>query len=57
MTKTLLPDIRERFRQYIEEGISGRALKGQRRHAPAPLGVWYTQTFIAGLSADGLIAP
>ncbi len=37
--------------------LGGRALKGRRLHAPAPFGAWYTQTFIAGLSAEGIIAP
>ena len=35
----------------------GRAPKGQRLHAAAPFGRWQTQTFIAGLTADALIAP
>jgi transposase len=35
----------------------GRALKGRRLHASAPAGLWNTQTFIAGLTTDGLIAP
>jgi len=37
--------------------LCGRALKGQRLHAAAPFGSWNTQTFIAGLTIDGLIAP
>jgi hypothetical protein len=37
--------------------LRGRALKGQRLHAAAPFGSWNTQTFIAGLTVDGLIAP
>ncbi len=37
--------------------LSGRALKGQRLHAAAPFGSWNTQTFIAGLTVEGLIAP
>ena len=35
----------------------GRAPKGQRLNAAAPFGRWSTQTFIAGLTADALIAP
>jgi transposase len=35
----------------------GRAPKGERLHASAPFGKWSTQTFIAGLTADALIAP
>ena len=35
----------------------GRAPKGQRLNATAPFGRWSTQTFIAGLTADALIAP
>ena len=37
--------------------LRGRALKGQRLHAAAPFGSWNTQTLIAGLTVDGLIAP
>lgn len=37
--------------------LRGRALKGHRLHAAAPFGSWNTQTFIAGLTVDGLIAP
>ena len=37
--------------------LGGRALKGRRLQAPAPFGAWYTQTFIAGLGAAGMIAP
>ena len=37
--------------------LGGRAPKGRRLQAPAPFGAWYTQTFIAGLSATGVIAP
>jgi transposase len=36
--------------------LRGRAPKGQRLKARAPFG-WKTQTFIAGLRCDGLIAP
>ena len=35
----------------------GRAPLGQRLHADAPFGRWRTQTFVAGLTADALIAP
>jgi transposase len=35
----------------------GRARKGQRLQAHAPAGLWNTQSFIAGLTADGLVAP
>ncbi|MEM6663366.1 MAG: IS630 family transposase, partial [Pseudomonadota bacterium] len=37
--------------------LRGRILKGQRLHSSAPLGKWRTQTFIAGLTSDSLIAP
>ena len=36
---------------------SGRCPKGERLHAKAPFGHWGTQTFIAGLKSDGLVAP
>jgi len=35
----------------------GRALRGQRLHGSAPFGKWHTQTFIAGLTGNALIAP
>lgn len=35
----------------------GRGLKGQRIHDTAPMGGWKTQTFIAGLRQDEMIAP
>lgn len=35
----------------------GRAPRGQRLRASAPAGLWHTQTFIAGLTQDSLIAP
>lgn len=35
----------------------GRCLKGERLHAKAPFGHWGTQTLIAGLKCDGLVAP
>jgi transposase len=37
--------------------LRGRAAKGQRLTGSAPFGRWHTQTFIAGLTCDGLIAP
>lgn len=37
--------------------LRGRAPKGQRLNAAAPFGKWQTQTFIAGLTSDALIAP
>ena len=35
----------------------GRSLKGKRLLADAPFGKWNTQTFIAGLRCDALVAP
>ena len=35
----------------------GRCLKGERLHAKAPFGHWGTQTLIAGLKGNGLVAP
>lgn len=37
--------------------LRGRAPRGERLHGSAPFGKWRTQTFIAGLTRDGLIAP
>ena len=37
--------------------LHGRCTKGERLRAQAPFGKWQTQTFIAGLSADAMIAP
>lgn len=37
--------------------LRGRALRGQRLPAQVPFGKWHTQTFIAGLRCDGLVAP
>lgn len=37
--------------------LRGRSLKGQRLLGSAPFGKWRTQTFIAGLTSDALIAP
>ena len=35
----------------------GRSLRGKRLDMTAPFGAWGTQTFIAGLTHDSLIAP
>ena len=37
--------------------LRGRSLRGERLLADAPFGKWQTQTFIAGLRLDGLVAP
>jgi hypothetical protein len=37
--------------------LRGRAVKGCRLNSKAPFGHWGTQTFVAGLRCDGLIAP
>lgn len=37
--------------------LRGRSLRGQRLAMDAPFGSWGTQTFIAGLTQDALIAP
>lgn len=37
--------------------LRGRARRGQRLRARAPFAKWDTQTFIAGLRADRLVAP
>ena len=37
--------------------LRGRARRGQRLRARAPYAKWGTQTFIAGLRADRLVAP
>ena len=37
--------------------LRGRSPKGERLPGDAPFGAWGTQTFIAGLTVDGLIAP
>ena len=37
--------------------LRGRSPKGERLNSKAPFGHWGTQTFIAGLKCDGLIAP
>jgi transposase len=37
--------------------LRGRSPKGERLIADAPFGKWQTQTFIAGLRCDELVAP
>jgi transposase len=37
--------------------LRGRALRGERCHAPVPFGHWKTTTFTAGLRVGGLAAP
>ena len=37
--------------------LRGRAKRGERLRAAAPFGHWGTQTFIAGLRCDELVAP
>src|SRR3546814_17753184 len=37
--------------------LRGLSLRGARLLADAPFGKWRTQTFIAGLRQDGLVAP
>ena len=37
--------------------LRGRSPRGARLHGAAPFGHWRTQTFIAGLTADALVAP
>ena len=37
--------------------LRGRSPKGTRLNAKAPFGHWGTQTFVAGLKCNGLIAP
>jgi transposase len=37
--------------------LRGRSPKGERLTGTAPFGRWQTQTFIAGLTSEGLIAP
>lgn len=37
--------------------LRGRAPRGERLYASAPFGHWQTQTFIAGLRQDQLVAP
>ena len=37
--------------------LRGRSLRGERLKGDAPFGKWHTQTFIAGLRCDGIVAP
>jgi transposase len=37
--------------------LRGRSIRGERLNSKAPFGHWGTQTFVAGLKCDGLIAP
>ena len=37
--------------------LRGRSPRGERLMADAPFGKWRTQTFVAGLRCDGLVAP
>lgn len=37
--------------------LRGRSAKGERLNGKAPFGHWGTQTFVAGLKCDGLVAP
>jgi transposase len=37
--------------------LRGRCAKGERLHSKAPFGHWKSQTLIAGLRHDGLVAP
>ena len=37
--------------------LRGRSLRGERLVVQAPFGKWHTQTFIAGLRCEGMIAP
>ena len=37
--------------------LRGRCPKGERLYDSAPFGRWHTQTFVAGLTCDDLIAP
>jgi len=37
--------------------LRGRSMRGERLNSKAPFGHWGTQTFVAGLKCDGLIAP
>jgi transposase len=37
--------------------LRGRCLAGERLNSKAPFGRWGTQTFVAGLKCDGLVAP
>jgi transposase len=37
--------------------LRGRCMRGCRLNSTAPFGHWGTQTFVAGLRSDGLVAP
>jgi transposase len=37
--------------------LRGRAPRGERLDGPVPHGHWHTTTFLAGLRADGIVAP
>lgn len=37
--------------------LRGRSIRGERLKADAPFGKWHTQTFVAGLRCEGLVAP
>ena len=37
--------------------LRGRCRRGKRLKADAPFGRWQTQTFVAGLRLDGIVAP
>jgi transposase len=60
----IMRDQRERLVFIDETGtttkmtrLRGRSTKGTRLNSKAPFGHWGTQTFVAGLKCDGLIAP
>ena len=44
-------------RNFKMTRLRGRSRRGQRLIADAPFGHWKTQTFIAGLRCDALVAP
>jgi len=37
--------------------LRGRSPRGERLHGAAPFGSWNTQTLIAGLTSEGIVAP
>jgi hypothetical protein len=41
----------------VKTNLRGRAQRGTRLTGSAPFGKWGTQTLIAGLTQDGLVAP
>ena len=57
--RSTLPSMRSLIQRAAEcsFALRGRALRGERLRARAPFGHWKTQTFIAGLRNDGLVAP